>query len=197
MDDKAQEILNEARRFASQGVTPTLKEVVAALAARRVCVSRQYVSRILRGTLKRERSSLKGVREEIVRQRKEGVPAADLAKKHGVTRQAIYDVLNAAKGRGEEIPDGRRRSPPKTCGVCGREFSKNSKTCSRECGRSLLVGPRKKGSRWSKYTILDLVCLRCGKHFKRTAYQQSIATRRSKGDKKNFCGRECYNLWRG
>lgn len=145
------------------------------------------------------RSPLRGVHGKIVDQRQKGVSVVLLSQMFGVSRQAIYDVLKEAEQKGASIPWHKPEKKPSFCVICAREFmgrwGKKSRTCSPECLKKLrhrILRERHRGSKWSKFEFLDLVCAHCGASFKRTKYQQSIGLNKFP-DKKDFCGRKCAN----
>jgi len=141
------------------------------------------------------KTPLQGLLEQIAKERQDGTPVREIARRHGVSRQAVYDLLRKAEKKGHSIPWQKGRAP-RECRACGKTFAPKSqiKSCSPECTRILRGrNARKPGSRWSKLEFVELTCHRCGKTFNRTKYQQSISKARSPNKKRNFCGRGCYH----
>lgn len=134
---------------------------------------------------------LEGLEEVIVGKRNAGVPISKIAAEHGVSRQAVYHLLNR---NGVSTTRKKKEPRPRSCSVCGGTFTprRNSSTCSPGCRKELAGrSRRKKGSKFGR-ELLELSCLTCGKKFTRTKHQQSVSMRDGRVKRGDFCGRECY-----
>ena len=138
---------------------------------------------------------LNGLQITIVSKRQNGVSVSFLAKEYDVSRQAIYNLLKKAEKEGSKIPWKTHKKVKNTCVICKKEDFFKTKTCSLECRQILRVQINvKKDAKWSKHSFLNLICISCGKKFKRTNYQQSISINKptKKNIKENYCSIECY-----
>lgn len=193
-DTKAGKIWGEFQRIKASGRTPGSREIVDALAAKRVGVSIAYVCNLLKGEFEKAKSPLSGLHDQILKSRLDGEAVSSIARRHGVSRQAVYDVLNRAKEEGANIPDARVTILPKPCANCGKVFRNKNLTCSRECAKAVISRKAARpDSPWSRVALLELKCHRCGEAFRRQAYQQSIAKRQCKEGKRDFCSKACYS----
>lgn len=146
---------------------------------------------------------LDGHRDAIVAARISGESVASLAKRHCVSRQAIYNVLHAAEQQGASVPWQKKSRLPQTCRSCGRQFlpdkTPNRKTCSPECLKAQQrksQQSRRKGAVWSRNEFVSLTCRRCSREFQRTKYVQAIGLRNCGPGKSDFCSRSCSNKFR-
>lgn len=141
-------------------------------------------------------SPLFGLEKEIITQRQQNISVLFLSKKYKVSRQAIYDLLKKAEKNGENIPNSKRERKVSSCVICSAQYFGKSKTCGIDCRKKLIsINNRKEDSKWSRTTLVDLVCNNCGKQFQRTKYQQSISISKKcykKEIKENYCSTECY-----
>lgn len=169
-------------------------------------------------------------KEEFFQRRKamaklttEGWTVAAIAKKYGVSKQAVSQSLQKASKEGHRILLRKTGPHPnkdydffplsdeivyeKKCVVCNDDFKtkyKNTKICSKNC-RSLYMHKKSievKGTdgSWSRVKKKKLKCSHCGNFFERSYYIDSIVKRtielRSKKpitSRNHFCTRECYH----
>lgn len=153
----------------------------------------------------------------------EGWTVSAIAKKYGVSKQAVSQSLQKASKEGHRILLRKTGPHPnknydflpsadgvvydKKCLVCNKSFkTKNKKTkmCSKDC-RSLYMHKKSielKGTdgSWSRVKKKKLTCSYCKKIFERSYYIDSIVKRtielRQKKPQSNrncFCNRECYH----
>lgn len=155
-------------------------------------------------------------RKEMALLTQKGWTLVKIAKKYGITRQAVSQLLQKAAKDGQRVVLRKRgkftnkdyeylpfskKIFENECVICNKKFSAKqakSKTCSSNCRGKLLhkilLTVKGKSGDWSRYKKITLTCKGCGKSFERTNYLNSITKKSSsKGSKKNnFCSRECY-----
>lgn len=137
---------------------------------------------------------------------REGYNMCEIAKKFGISRQAVSLALQKAAKEGElvcktrgSLKDGpnykivsRKKNFEIKCNECGTVFvsNKKRKTCSKEC----MVKSKQKtyGGEWSRVSFVELLCNGCGKTFKRSKYLQRINESKRKPSSNYYCSRECY-----
>lgn len=124
-----------------------------------------------------------------------GMSQSDIAKKTGLSRQRIHQILNKASGMGMLIV--RRQKKEKICPSCGIRHVMKVKGgfCSAICRKK--VNPPKFGGPSSCLEVDIMTCDGCGVKFSRTkrlSYIYQRATlKRGRVPKRKFCTTECYN----
>lgn len=152
-------------------------------------------------------------RKQMAELTQQGLDLKEIAKKFGVTRQAVSQQLRKAAKEGhtvvlsqlincDSLPNivcrKKPEKPKKVCVFCGKEFFKGvkarSKTCSKECFAkySSKVHCELTGGNWSRYNFFTLKCVNCKEDFQRSKYIESIVAKTRKIEGNKFCSRKCF-----
>lgn len=127
--------------------------------------------------------------KDILEFRTQGLNLSEISRKMGVSRQYISMLL---KDAGIEYIRTKVEKPLKKCPICEKEHNRLTKTCGDEyCKKEISRLKLIKDSKWSRNTLVDLICHYCGSSFLRTRYHIAI-TERSGKSKNCYCDRECY-----
>lgn len=121
----------------------------------------------------------------------QGMAQTKIAKKMGITRQRVGQLLDKAERAGFAVV--RRQVKINSCALCGVQYQGINKFCSDKC-RSMQ--PRKFGGPSSGIQIQIMVCSGCGTKFSRTNrliyINRKIAEKTGKSLKRVFCTKDCY-----
>lgn len=136
--------------------------------------------------------------EKVVALLEQGVMAAKIAERLGISRQRVYQIKDKAVDLGKLKWQSNKIAQIKTCPICSGQFVGPNKSCSRGCANQLTSLGNTRNSKWSRNTFSTLVCKECGNSFKRSNFMRAIrehmeAARNTKSNPTNnfFCSRGC------
>jgi len=153
------------------------------------------------------------IRKQMAELTQQGLDLKEIAKKFGITRQAVSQKLRKAAKEGHTVVLSRLRNcdslpnivcrekpekPKKVCVFCGEEFFKSaksrSKTCSKECFAKHCSKVRCEltGGNWSRHNFFTLKCVNCKEDFQRSKSLESIVAKTRKIEGNKFCSRKCF-----
>ena len=153
------------------------------------------------------------IRKQMAELTQQGLDLKEIAKKFGITRQAVSQKLRKAAKEGHTVVLSRLRNcdslpnivcrekpekPKKVCVFCGEEFFKSaksrSKTCSKECfaKHCSKVHCELTGGNWSRHNFFTLKCVNCKEDFQRSKSLESIVAKTRKIEGNKFCSRKCF-----
>ncbi len=157
---------------------------------------------------KRKNKNREGVNSvRTVKLWNEGLNAVDIAKRLGISRERVRQLLHKPENLGQlnEHPDDRQ--PISTAMIkytcqnpnCGKEFEatrgsgRGHRFCTRECFLTAppeIRFPDRKTPKSSEFVTLTLTCKGCGVAFERSQRLQNIHN--YAGAKNFYCSRDCY-----